>query len=96
LYAHDFSEFHEIELGADGRFGYKHLPLYWREPNRRPLLVKVDGKLAGAIDLFGHGTDSHPRSAVIRATFYWDRATTPARLIVMADRQSRPKSYSQA
>ena len=49
MYAHDFSEFHEIELGADGRFGYKHLPLYWREPNRRPFLVKVDGKLAGLV-----------------------------------------------
>src|SRR5450755_4496148 len=23
LYAHDFSEFHNIDLGADGRFGYK-------------------------------------------------------------------------
>jgi hypothetical protein len=49
LYAHDFSEFHKIELGADGRFGYKDLPLYWREPNRRPFLVKVDGKLAGLV-----------------------------------------------
>ena len=28
LYSHDFSEFHEIELGADGRFGYPSLPLY--------------------------------------------------------------------
>jgi hypothetical protein len=26
LYAHDFSEFHGIELGEDGRFGYQHLP----------------------------------------------------------------------
>jgi predicted acetyltransferase len=49
LYAHDFSEFYEIELGADGRFGYKHLPLYWRDPNRRPFLVTVDGKLAGLV-----------------------------------------------
>src|SRR5579862_2852405 len=49
LYAHDFSEFHEIELGEDGRFGYMHLPLYWREPNRHPFLVRVDGKLAGFV-----------------------------------------------
>jgi len=49
LYAHDFSEFHEIELGVDGRFGYRHLPLYWSEPNRRPFLVRVDGKLAGLV-----------------------------------------------
>jgi predicted acetyltransferase len=47
LYAHDFSEFHPIELGVDGRFGYKHLPLYWSEPDRHPFLLKADGKLAG-------------------------------------------------
>jgi predicted acetyltransferase len=49
LYAHDFSEFHNLELGPDGRFGYKHLSLYWREPGRYPLLVKVDGQLAGLV-----------------------------------------------
>jgi predicted acetyltransferase len=47
LYVHDFSEFYPLELGADGRFGYQHLPLYLSEPNRYPFLVKVDGKLAG-------------------------------------------------
>jgi len=46
LYAHDFSEFHNLELGADGRFGYKPLPLYWSEPDRYPFLIKVDGRLA--------------------------------------------------
>ena len=49
LYAHDFSEFHELELGVDGRFGYPYLPLYWSDPNRRPFLVRVDGKLAGLV-----------------------------------------------
>lgn len=49
LYAHDFSEFHEVELGDDGRFHYQHLPLYWREPNRHPFLVCVDDKLAGFV-----------------------------------------------
>jgi predicted acetyltransferase len=47
LYAHDFSEFHDVELGADGRFGYRHLPLYWSEKDRKPFLVWVDGKEAG-------------------------------------------------
>lgn len=47
LYAHDFSEFHGIELGEDGRFGYQHLALYWIEPGRHPFLIKVDDKLAG-------------------------------------------------
>lgn len=49
LYAHDFSEFQEIELGPDGRFDYKPLPLYWSDPNRRPFLVRIDGKLAGLV-----------------------------------------------
>jgi predicted acetyltransferase len=47
LYAHDFSEFHNLDIGADGRFGYEYLPLYWSEPNRHPFLIWVDGKLAG-------------------------------------------------
>lgn len=49
LYAHDFSEFDDLELGADGRFGYKYLPLYWSEPSRHPFLVRMDGKLAGLV-----------------------------------------------
>jgi predicted acetyltransferase len=49
LYAHDFSEFHDVALGEDGRFGYEHLPLYWREPDRHPFLVRVDGQLAGFV-----------------------------------------------
>jgi predicted acetyltransferase len=49
LYAYDFSEFLDVELGADGRFGYKNLSLYWRDPNRHPFLVRLDSKLAGFI-----------------------------------------------
>ncbi len=49
LYAHDFSEFHDVELENDGRFCYQQLPLYWREPNRHPFLVRVDDKLAGFV-----------------------------------------------
>ena len=49
LYAHDFSEFDAIELGADGRFGYQHLPLYWSDPGRHAFLAKVDGRLAGLV-----------------------------------------------
>jgi predicted acetyltransferase len=47
LYAHDFSEFIGLKLGADGRFGYERLPLYWKEPGRRPFLITADGELAG-------------------------------------------------
>jgi predicted acetyltransferase len=49
LYSHDFSEFQELSLGADGRFGYKSLPLYWSEPARHPFLVRMDGKWAGLV-----------------------------------------------
>jgi predicted acetyltransferase len=49
LYIHDFSEFHHQELGANGRFGYKNLSLYWLEPDRHPFLLRLDGKLAGFV-----------------------------------------------
>jgi predicted acetyltransferase len=49
LYAHDFSEFHPLEIGASGRFGYPSLPLYWSEPGRYPLLIRMGGNLAGFV-----------------------------------------------
>ena len=49
LYAHDFSEFHHLELGANGRFGYPRLASYWSEPNHHPFLLKVDAELAGLV-----------------------------------------------
>lgn len=47
LYTHDFSEILDVQLGADGRFGYADLPLYWQEHTRHPFLIKADGHLAG-------------------------------------------------
>jgi predicted acetyltransferase len=47
LYAHDFSEFVELEIGPDGRFGYEPLSLYWKEAGRHPFLIKASGNLAG-------------------------------------------------
>lgn len=49
LYIHDLSAiFPNVELGADGRFGYPKLPLYWSEPERRfPFLISCDGRVAG-------------------------------------------------
>jgi hypothetical protein len=48
LYAYDFSEFHSLDLGPNGRSGYKPLSLYykplslyWSEPNRHPFLIRV-------------------------------------------------------
>ena len=49
LYAHDFSEFVDLKLGDDGRFGYKHLPLYWKESNRYPFLVMANSHFAGFV-----------------------------------------------
>lgn len=49
LYAHDFSEFMDLNLGADGRFGYKSLPLYWEEPNRYPFLIRANSYWAGFV-----------------------------------------------
>jgi len=49
LYAHDFSEFTDLRLGADGRFGYERLSLYWTDSNRYPFLIRADGHLAGFV-----------------------------------------------
>lgn len=49
LYAHDFSEYIELEIGDDGRFGYKHLSLYWGSAERQPFLIEVDGAVAGFV-----------------------------------------------
>jgi predicted acetyltransferase len=49
LYAHDFSELRDLDVGEDGRFGYGALPLYWTEPGRFPFLVRVGGRLAGLV-----------------------------------------------
>lgn len=67
LYAHDFSEFLDIELGSDGRFGYQSLPLYWTEPNRHPFLARVDGSLAGFV-LVRRGSEVSGEDSV------WDMA----------------------
>ena len=51
LYTHDLSAaFPHVELGADGRFGYEKLPLYWSEPERRfPFFIKVGTRVAGFV-----------------------------------------------
>ena len=67
LYAHDFSEFHNLNIGEDGRFGYPSLPLYWSEPGRHPFLIRMDGKLAGLV-LVKKGSEVSDNEAV------WDMA----------------------
>jgi predicted acetyltransferase len=70
LYAHDLSVCAHLDIGEDGRFGYKSLPLYWSEPNRHPFLVRVDGKLAG-LALVKNGSEvSGERSVWDMAEFF--------------------------
>ena len=56
LYAHDFSEISDLQLDSNGRFGYAPLPLYWRESDRYPFLIKADQTLAGFV-LVKRGSD---------------------------------------
>jgi predicted acetyltransferase len=67
LYAHDFSEFVDLKLGADGRFGYERLPLYWKEINRYPFLIKAGDRLAGFVFV-------HRGSEVSHEADVWDVA----------------------
>jgi predicted acetyltransferase len=48
LYSHDLSDVFNLELGADGRFGYEKLPLYWSESERRfAFLIRAEARVAG-------------------------------------------------
>jgi predicted acetyltransferase len=47
LYIHDFSELVPADVGDDGRYGYKNLPLFWSDNCRLPFLARLDGKLVG-------------------------------------------------
>lgn len=67
LYSHDFSEFCPLDIGEDGRFGYKSLPLYWSEPGRHSFLIRTDGRLAG-LALVKRGSEFSGIAAV------WDLA----------------------
>ena len=51
LYLHDLSAaFPSLALGADGRFGYPGLPLYWSEPERRfPFLIRERDRVVGFV-----------------------------------------------
>jgi predicted acetyltransferase len=62
LYAYDLSEVYELSPGADGRFAYDKLPLYWSEPDKRfPLLIRHGGALAGfALVTRGSPASDHP------------------------------------
>lgn len=67
LYAYDFTEFCDFDIGDNGFYGYEHLPLYWIEPTRFPYLIYVDKKIAGFI-LVQRG------SPISNDTMVWDIA----------------------
>jgi len=74
LYAHDFSEFHPLHLGDDGRFGYQRLPAYWSQPDHYPFLVKVDSNLAGLTLIKRSHSIIHGREVWDVAEFFIVRA----------------------
>jgi predicted acetyltransferase len=47
LYSYDFSDFTGWDVNEHGLFGYRYLDHYWTDPGRVPLLIRVEGKLAG-------------------------------------------------
>jgi predicted acetyltransferase len=48
LYVYDLSEIFSIKVGADGRFGYDTLPLYWSEPDTHfAYLIRSNAEVAG-------------------------------------------------
>lgn len=49
LYIHDLSDvFPNLEVGADGRFGYAKLAQYWAEPERRfAFLIRKGERISG-------------------------------------------------
>jgi predicted acetyltransferase len=49
LYAYDFTEFCDFDIGDNGFYGYQYLPLYWIEPTRFPYLIYVNQKIAGFV-----------------------------------------------
>ncbi len=64
---HDFSEFLDLELGPDGRFGYSNLSLYRLQANRYPFLVRGEWQISGT-DPGEEGSEISGNAAV------WDMA----------------------
>ncbi|WP_342405741.1 GNAT family N-acetyltransferase [Brevibacillus sp. FSL K6-2834] len=49
LYNHDFSEYMDLDVDEQGRYGYPYLDNYWTEPDRFPFLIQAEGKWAGFV-----------------------------------------------
>jgi predicted acetyltransferase len=70
FYIHDFSELYPEatvgwEIDASGRFGpYDYIESYWRDADRRPFLIEVNGRTAGFALVNAH---SHRGEAIVHA-----------------------------
>src|SRR3954464_13541478 len=47
FYDYDFSEILGWDVNEHGTFGYRYFDQYWTDPDRLPLFIRVDGRLAG-------------------------------------------------
>jgi predicted acetyltransferase len=54
LYLYELSKFENLNIDERGKFGYEYLDLYWKEKERFPFFIKVDGKLAGFVLINEH------------------------------------------
>ena len=62
LYMQDMSEIFPVAVGADGRFEYGNLPLYWSEPHRRFAFLIRSGPRAGRVRTCHQGLAGERRS----------------------------------
>ena len=49
LYLHDFSEYERADVNAEGLYEYEYLDSYWKDDQRHPFLIYVDGHIAGFV-----------------------------------------------
>lgn len=49
LYEYDFSDFEQSDLNSNGLYGYEYLDSYWKNPQRFPYFILVNGKYAGFV-----------------------------------------------
>jgi predicted acetyltransferase len=47
FYIYDYSEYMGWDVDEHGTFGYRFIDHYWTDPDRHPLFIRVDGRLAG-------------------------------------------------
>jgi predicted acetyltransferase len=56
LYLHELSDIFQIDTGADGRFGYDGLPLYWSDPDTHHAFLIRSGDRIGRFALVTRGS----------------------------------------